>query len=206
MTEMLVWGICFGVGALLLLTAQPIGAPRPTFADRLRSLRPEAESHPRKSGERVFRTTFFEERMRPLLEAVGTAVADLFSRFGISGVRLESKLSAAGEDGGIPLFMGQKLASFLIGFILFPLGASVGFAPPTPVLLWMAAGAAGFFLPDLMLSARLRARRAALMDGLAQGAEYLSLAVSSGLGLEQAIDEVARAGTGPFFNDLRRAH
>jgi tight adherence protein C len=87
--------------------------------------------------------------------------------------------------------------------MLIPLAASLRLAPHLPMVVWLAAAVAGFFLPDLLLAGTLRRRRVALLEGLAQATELLSLGVSSGLALEQAVEEMAQGGSGPLFEELR---
>lgn len=205
MSALVVWGLCFGAGALLLLTAQSVGAPRASLAQRLNALRPDIEAESATEKTPVFRTRIFEEVLRPLLEEVGAFVASAVRRIGIGGPSLEAKLDAAGDPGGLALFMGQKVAGALIGFVLLPAAASLGVAPRLPMLVWLVFAVAGFTLPDAVLAKRLKSRRFILTEGIAQATEFLSLGVSSGLGMEQAIDEMAQGGTGLFFDELRRS-
>ena len=69
MTGVLVFGALFGAGMLLVLTAQPVGAPRPSLARRLVALAPEPGPDRVRGGEQVFRTRLFEESLRPALRA-----------------------------------------------------------------------------------------------------------------------------------------
>lgn len=69
MTEIIVLGSLFGAGAILLLTAQPIGASRPSLARQLAALSPEPESERPEATRPVFHTRLFEESLRPLLES-----------------------------------------------------------------------------------------------------------------------------------------
>jgi tight adherence protein C len=205
MTAMVIWAICFGVGAILLLSAQHLGAPRPTLAERLRSLQPDLDYSEAPHRVPIFRTRLFEKLFRPGLEKVGRSIGRLLGRLGADSARLTRRLEEAGDAGGVALFLGQKLASGLIGLGLLPVGASLGAVPPTPYWVWLVLAATGFFLPDLLLDQRVRQRRLVLREGLAQVAELLALGVSAGLGLEQALDEVTRSGQGSFFDELRLA-
>lgn len=205
MDALILWGLCFGAGAILLLTSQPFGAPKQSLADRLTALRSGSETKRDEDGRvKVFKTRIFEEVVRPVVEEVGTAVASNAARVGIGGRSLEKKLQAAGDQGGLPLFIGQKVVSGTIGFLILPLAASLRLAPHFPMWIWLSAAVVGFFLPDLLLEATLRRRRMTLLDGLAQATELLCLGVSSGLGLEQAVEEMAQGGSGAFFMELRR--
>jgi tight adherence protein C len=203
-TEVLVFGALFGAGMLLVLTAQPLGAPRPSLARRLAALAPEAGPDRMPTGEQVFRTRLFEQSLRPVLERTGEAIAGVLGRLGLDLQATEERLRAAGDCGGLALFEGQKLAGALIGFSFLPVAESFGLAPITPVWLWLAAAAGGFLLPEAMLKRRAEGRRQRMREDLVHFAELVSLAVSAGLGVEGAVDQAASSGEGPLFDELRR--
>jgi tight adherence protein C len=202
-TEILVYGSVFGAGLLMVLAAQPFGAPRASLARRLAALRPESvpERGPRR--DRVFRTRLFEEVLRPGLERAGDAMARLLGRLGLDLRTTEGRLRVAGDQGGLALFLGNKLAGGLIGFAFLPVAESLGLAPVTPTWLWMVAGAGGFLLPDAMLKSRAEIRRRRMREDLVHLAELLSLSVSSGVGIEGAVERATAAGKGPLFTELR---
>jgi len=204
MTEVLVYGGLLGAGALLLLTAQPVGAPRPSLRRRLDALRPETTLESPRLRERVSRSRLFEDALRPTLESVGERAARFLGRLGMDLRATEERLRAVGDRGGLPLFLGQKLAGGLIGLAFLPVAASFGIAPPTPVWVWIAASAGGFSLPDAMLKSRAKARRRRMRENLVHFAELLALAVSAGLGMEGALEQAASAGQGPLFDEVRR--
>lgn len=204
MTEVVVYGSLFGAGVLMVLTAQAHGAPRPSMARRLAGLRPEAVLETPRPRERVFRTRLFEETLRGPLERVGEGAGRLIERLGLDLGATEGRLRAAGDRGGLPLFVGQKLAAALIGFTFLPVAASFGVAGSTSVWLWVAAAASGFLLPDAMLKSRAKARRRRMREDLVHLAELLALSVSAGLGIEGALERVTSAGEGPLFEELRR--
>ena len=203
MTEVLVLASLFGAGAILLLTAQPVGASRPSLARRLAALSPEPTHERTRAAEPVFHTRLFEESLRPLLERAGAAVFRLLGRLGLDLRATDERLRAAGDRGGLALFEGQKLAGAVVGFSFLPAAESFGLAPVTPVWLWLVAAAAGFFLPDAMLKRRAETRRRRMREDLVHFAELVSLAVSAGLGVEGALDQAAFSGEGPLFEELR---
>ncbi len=203
MIQVLVFGGLFGAGALLLLTAQPLGASQPSLARRLAGLAPEGALDWARPREQVFRTRLFEESLRPILERTGEVVARILGRLGLDLGVTEERLRAAGDRGGLALFAGQKLAGALIGFSFLPAAESLGLAPVTPVWVWLGA-AAGFLLPDLILKRRAEGRLRRMREDLVHVAELAALAVSAGLGVEGALDQAAAAGEGPLFDELRR--
>lgn len=204
MTAAILFGALFGVGAIVVLTAQPHGAPQASFADRIARLRPDAPREKAKPKERVFRTAVFEEVFRPGIERAGELVAAMFARVGLDVRATEERLRVTGDRGGLAMFLGQKLASGLVGFAFLPSAASVGAAPATPVGFWLLGGAAGFVMPDLVLRSRAAEARRRLRDELVRFGEMLALAVSAGLGLEGALEQVSRGGSGRLFVEIRR--
>lgn len=203
MTQVLVLASLFGAGAILLLTAQPVGASRQSLARRLAALSPEPTHERTRVAEPVFHTRLFEESLRPLLERAGAGVFRLLGRLGLDLRATDERLRAAGDRGGLALFEGQKLAGALVGFSFLPAAESFGLAPITPVWLWLVAAAGGFLLPDAMLKRRAETRRRRMREDLVHFAELVSLAVSAGLGVEGALDQAACSGKGPLFEELR---
>jgi hypothetical protein len=137
MTEVLVLASLFGAGAIMLLTAQPVGASRPSLARRLAALSPEPTPERALTAEPVFHTRLFEESLRPLLERAGAAVFRLLGRLGLDLRATDDRLRAAGDRGGLALFEGQKLAGALVGFSFLPAAESFGLAPVTPRWVWV---------------------------------------------------------------------
>ncbi|MGH8704220.1 MAG: type II secretion system F family protein [Burkholderiales bacterium] len=200
----LVFGALFGLGALSVLTAQPHGAPHPTLAVRLAALRPKAEPEVTKPKARVFRTEVFEQILRPHIEHVGEALARVLGRFGLDVRATEERLRMSGDQGGLALFFGQKLASGLIGFAFLPAAGALGIAPQTPQVVWLGMAAFGFLLPDLVLRSRAQAARRRLREELVRLTEMLTLAVSAGLGLEGALEQAVTSVDGRLFAEVRR--
>jgi tight adherence protein C len=186
------------------LTAQPIGAPRPSLRRRLAALRLESAPERPRQSERVSRISPLEESLRPVLERAGNGAARFLGRFGLDLRETEERLRAVGDRGGLPLFLGQKLAGALVGFAFLPVAASFGIAPATPVWSWIAAAMGGFALPDAILKAKAEARRRRMREDLVHLAELLSLAVSAGLGVEGALEQATAGAEGPLFDQLRR--
>lgn len=204
MTSAILFGALFGAGGLLLLTAQQHGAPTPSFAQRLAALQPGSSPQPIRPRERAFRTEIFEQILRPHIEHVGELIGRVLSRLGLDLRATEERLRITGDRGGLALFLGQKLASGLIGFSFLPSATSVGAAPATPVFFWLAAGGAAFVMPDVVLRSRALARRRQLRDELVRFTELLTLAVSAGLGLEGALEQVAGSAEGRLFVEVKR--
>ena len=131
--RVLFWPVLFGLGAYLLLTAQPIGRPKPDLAERLQQLdvdeRIRAELG-RRDVRPIFASRLLEGMLRPVLDDVGRLVRAVLGRFGLAGgEELERKLRVA-RPGVEPVqFFGEKVVAGLIGFGLFPLMNGFGVHP-----------------------------------------------------------------------------
>lgn len=200
----LLWVTVAATGLLILLSAQPVGRPRPSIAKRLQALRPHASVSDAQA--QVFGLKGLDPVLVPALRALGGAFLRAVIPVGLDPSATERRLRAAGEPYGPAVFWGQKLAGLLVGLALPPILSAAGIGPPSgwPLWIWGAGAALGFAGPDIGLNARIRVRRRELLAGLAAAARLLSLAVSAGYGLEQAIAEVASSGRGPFFDELAR--
>src|SRR5439155_13158052 len=94
--QVLLWPLLFGLGAYLLLTAQPIGRPKPDLAERLRRL--DVDERIKMELERrdvrpIFASRVLESMLRPLLEDLGRVLRVALGSLGLAGGEaLERKL------------------------------------------------------------------------------------------------------------------
>jgi tight adherence protein C len=209
--RVLLWPVLWGLGAYLLLTAQPLGRPKPDLAERLRKL--DVDERVRTELERREERAFYVSRrlerlLRPVVDDAGRLVRAVLGRFGlVGGAELERRLAAA-RPGVEPVqFYGEKAVVALVGLGLCPLLAALGVEPfgSWPVWLWALLAALGFAAPDAELERRLAARRARAVMELPILLDMLAIAVSAGQALEQALTLVARQGHGTVARELRHA-
>ena len=208
--RLLIWPLLFGLGAYLLLTAQPIGRPKPDLAERLRRLdvdeRVRAELG-RREKRPIFATRWLEGVLRPILDDLGRLLRSVLGRFGLGGgAELERKLRVA-RPGVEPIqFFGEKLASGLVGWAIFPLMNALGIHPfgTWPVWTWLAGFAMGFLAPDWQIEQRLARRRTRCVMELPTILDMLTIATSAGLALEQALGQVARQSAGTVAQELQQ--
>ena len=209
--RVLVWPLLFGLGAYLLLTAQPIGRPKPDLAERLRRL--DVDERIKMELERrdvrpIFASRLLESMLRPLLEDLGRVLRAALGRLGLAGGDdLERKLQQVRPDVEPIQFLGEKAISGLVGLGAFPLMNTLGIHPfgVWPVWLWLVGFAAGFLLPDVDLDRRVAARRTRAVMELPVLLDMLTIATSAGLALEQALVLVARHGQGAVAQELGHA-
>lgn len=93
---------------------------------------------------------------------------------------------------GLGLIVGALLVLLLLGFDLKAL------------LIALAAGAAGFFLPDLLVYNAGLKRQNEMRKGLADALDMLTVCVEAGQGFDAAILQVARTVTGPIAGEFAR--
>ena len=209
--RLLLWPLLFGLGAYLLLTTQPVGRPKPNLAERLRRLdvdeRIRAEMA-RQDVRPIFTSRLLEGMLRPVLDDAGRLLRSLLGRFGLAGGQeLERRLQIMRPGVEPAQFFGEKLASGLVGFSVFPLMTALGIHPfgIWPVWIWLVGFIAGFLAPDWDLDRRMAARRTLMVMELPILLDMLAIATSAGLALEQALGQVARQSQGEVAHELKRA-
>ena len=117
--------------------------------------------------------------------------------------RLVRLLDMAGNPGTwtAERIMGAKGGGLLVGGVLGLVFGGLGFRG---VLIALAAGAAGFFLPDLLIYNVALKRQDELRRGLADALDMLTVCVEAGQGFDAALLQVARATTGPISGEFAR--
>lgn len=209
--RVLLWSTLFGLGLYLVLTAQPIGRPKPDLAARLRRLDVDLRIRDelgRREQTPLFRSRLLEGMLRPVVDDAGRLLRAVLGRFGLGGgAELERKLAVARPGVGPVQFFGEKLVTGLLGLGLPPTLGVLGVEPfgPWPAWTWAAAFLVGFLAPDWQLDARVAARRTACLMELPTVLDLLVVATSAGLAIEQALVVVARQGSGTVAEELRLA-
>ena len=205
------WPALLGLSLYLLVTAQPIGRPKPSLAERLRRLDPDERLRDelgRRAARPYFASRLLEGMLRPFAEDCGALLRALLGRFGLGGgAELERALRLV-RPGVEPVhFFGEKAVLAFLGLAFFPAANALGLAPlgPWPLWAWLGLGALGFVLPDRDLARRLAARRTRALAELGPLVDLLSIAVAAGLGLEQALLEAAGRARGLLGEELLRA-
>src|SRR5436305_14834110 len=95
--HVLVWPVLFGLGAYLLLTAQPIGRPKPDLAERL--LRLDVDERIRMEIARrevrpIFASRLLVGILRPVLDVVDRMLRRYLARFGLGIVQYPDRQPA----------------------------------------------------------------------------------------------------------------
>ncbi len=137
----------------------------------------------------------------PLLERT-RAIGHRLTPTGASA-RLARRLDIAGNP---PVWTFEKVmgAKGLLGLVGGALGLLVGGAGVGGVLAAVAAAAALFHLPDLLVYNAGTKRQDALGKGLADALDMLTVCVEAGQGFDAALLQVARSVTGPVAGEFAR--
>ena len=209
----LLWPLLFGLGVYLLLTAQPVGRPKPDLRERLRRLDVDErvrDEIQRRDVRPFFTSRLLEAILRPVLDDTGRLLQSVLARFGLAGSAgvesLQGKLRLVRPAVEPTQFFGEKVAVGLVGLGAFPVMTLLNVRPFGPWPFWCGAVGfvAGFLAPDWNLERQLAARRTAVIMATPAILDMLTIAVSAGLALEQAIDLVARQSSGTLAQELRQ--
>jgi tight adherence protein C len=199
-----------GLGLFLIVTGQEWWErPRPDLWLQLRRLSVEGryalERGASQGSTPVYRASVLEWLLRPVADDLGRLLSRVAAHLGIGGIAWERKLERAGYPMPLAQFLGQKVIAGLALFAVFPLANLLDFtvAGPWPVEVWLGGFAVGFLLPDWLVEGRLRARRDQLRRELPIVLDLLSIAISAGMGLEQALQTVANQGEGVLLDQLK---
>lgn len=208
--RVIVLPLLLGLGMYLVLSAQPLGRPRPDLGERLRRLdvdeRMRLAELGRRAGPPLFTSRLLENMLRPIVEDVGRALRGVLLRLGLAGGHeLELRLRVCRPGVEVVQFMGEKVAAGLIVAVTFPLMSLLHITPfgPWPVWIWLVGFGVGFLLPDWDLERRITRRRGLVLMELPTVLDMLTLATSAGMALEQALEEVARQSEGVVAHELR---
>jgi tight adherence protein C len=199
--------LLLGLGLYLVLTAQPVGRPKPDLGERLRRLDVDERIRLAELGRRARRPLFasrlLESMLRPIVEDAGRLLRGVLLRLGLAGGReLDGRLRVLRPGVEVVQFLGEKVAAGLIVAVTFPLMNLLHIEPlgAWPVWLWLVGFGIGFVLPDWDLDRRARLRRGLELPTIL---DMLTLATSAGMALEQALEEVARHSEGVVAQELR---
>ncbi|MGK2939081.1 MAG: type II secretion system F family protein [Solirubrobacteraceae bacterium] len=145
------------------------------------------------------------DRRGPLLHLVATIGRQAAVRGGATGPGLAARLAAAGTPLGLT---PADLAALKAGTALVGLGLVAVWSQVLPGRLGVAATAlapaAGFWLPDLLLSRRAVSRRRVLEREVADVLDLLRVAVGAGQSPDRALRDVAGYRGGMLGDELGR--
>jgi tight adherence protein C len=206
----LLWSALLALSVYALVTAQPLGKPRPDLGERLRRLDVDARIRmdlARRESRPIFASRVLEGILRPVIDDVGRLLRALLARFGLDGgAGLERKLRLARPGVEPAQFTGEKVVAGVVVMAVVPFMNAAGVQPfgAWPAWAWLVGFAVGYLLPDAELERRVAAQRTACLMELPTVLDMLTIATSAGLALEQAVARVAEQGSGAVARELRR--
>jgi tight adherence protein C len=118
---------------------------------------------------------------------------------------LQHRLDVAGNPASWTgdRILALKGLGLLAGVVL---GSLYGIHSPARLILAVAVvGAAGFFLPDVLLYNAGIKRQARILTAMPDALDMLTVCVEAGLGFDSALAQVARNTTGPLAEEFARA-
>lgn len=185
-------GLLVLVVTLALTSTQPSGVARSLAV--LEQLRREGQvaRHELPAKDRLLLPTLERfQRLGTALSPSGTAAT------------LQRRLDFAGNPGSwtVERLLGAKGLLLLVGALL---GGLVGGLGLLGLVLAVAAGALGFFLPDLLVYNVGLHRQDAIRRSLSNALDMLTVSVEAGLGFDAALMQVAQATYGPLAGEFAR--
>ncbi len=199
-------GIVLGLGLWTLLALLPrIGAGR--LADRVAPyvLDVSADARELRSRRTGEPGSLIAELVTPLLARFGRGVAALLG----GDATVTRRLRQAGSSLTVSAFRSRQLVwaagGAAVGVLAtLLLARSAALSPVVVVALVAVAAASGLLLPEQLLARRARSRMRRVADELPTVLEFLSLALSAGETVRDALRRVARVGSGDLARELGR--
>jgi tight adherence protein C len=148
---------------------------------------------------------FGERVLSPVIESFGKIGAALLPNAFLR--RTERKLILAGQPMKSQTFYTVMLlagAMFAGLYLALVFSASDGAPSALALLPAVLLGAMGMYLATFWLSARARGRQLAMLRGLPDSMDLLTVCVEAGLGLDAAFHRVAEKQRGPLVDEIRQ--
>ncbi len=148
-----------------------------------------------------------DRTLRPLMRRLSGIGTRLTSRDRVG--RTEGRLAEAGYPYGLRTidFMGLKVVTALVtsglAFLLF--GVAMGSGASSGLIIAVIGLVVGFFVPDYWLIRRIRGRQKAILLGIPDTLDLLTISVKAGLGFDAALGKVVEKTQGPLSDEFRRA-
>jgi len=150
---------------------------------------------------------FFDRTLRPLAKRLSGTVGR-FTSASFSD-RTEKRLAMAGNPGDIKTsdWLGIKAVAAIVFaivfFLLFELLLNAG--PVMAILLSVAGLMVGYIAPEFWLGRRVKARQKAILLGIPDALDLLTISVRAGLAFDAALGKVIEKLKGPLTDEFRRA-
>ncbi|MDG4790186.1 type II secretion system F family protein [Micromonospora sp. WMMD1102] len=114
-------------------------------------------------------------------------------------------------DKPVDLHLAEQATATVLGLLLPPVAAGllalggVGSGLAVPAAASLLLGVVGFLAPELSVRSDVAKHRAAFRDALSSFLDLVVISLASGAGVDQALDDAAKVGSGPAYTELRYA-
>ena len=149
---------------------------------------------------------FFDRTIKPLAGRLSGAVARITSSS--FSERTEKRLAMAGNPGDMKVadWLGIKAIVAGVGAgVLFILFGVLGGQIIQGLLLGLVGAGIGYIGPEFWLGRRVKARQKAILIGIPDALDLLTISVRAGLGFDAALGKVVEKLKGPLVDEFRRA-
>jgi tight adherence protein C len=149
---------------------------------------------------------FFDRTIKPLAARLSGAVSRITSSS--FSERTEKRLAMAGNPGDMKVadWLGIKAIGAGVGFgVLFIVLGVLGGQIVQGLLLGLVGAGIGYIGPEFWLGRRVRARQKAILIGIPDALDLLTISVRAGLGFDAALGKVVEKLKGPLVDEFRRA-
>jgi tight adherence protein C len=175
-----------------------------TYPARLkeRSIRRAAEYGRVRIPEKADELLRFRERVLiPAAERLAAIPLKLNPRLSVDAI--SARLLAAGLSQRVTTrtFLAVKGGS-TVGGAFFGLFIAAVASPFSGLVFIPLFAAAGFIVPEMLLSSRIRSRREAVRGDLPDALDLLAVSVEAGLGFDGAITKLTEHMTGPLVDEF----
>lgn len=139
----------------------------------------------------------------------GRPAVRLLRRIGLP--RQSTRRDLATLDKPVDVHLAEQATAALFGLLLPPAAAAVldtagvHFGVGITVAASLILGVAGFLAPELSVHSDAVKYRTEFLDALSAFLDLVSIGLASGSGIDQALDDAAKVGTGAAFTELRYA-
>ncbi|WP_433530272.1 type II secretion system F family protein [Micromonospora sp. CA-263727] len=114
-------------------------------------------------------------------------------------------------DKPIDVHLAEQATAMVFGLLLPPVAAGllalggVGAGLAVPAAASLLLGVVGFLAPELSARSDAAKHRTAFRDALSSFLDLVVISLASGAGVDQALDDAAKVGSGPAYTELRYA-
>jgi Flp pilus assembly protein TadB len=200
MTGALIVGLLVGLALVALLSALvPARTPVAVVLDRLHRVPPA--SAPRRIPDGAGPLTRAMHQLTRSVEESGTAEALTRS------IRTDLRVVGMNPGEYVVRRLAWAVGAALIVMVMAVLASTAGVGVPSYMATAgaLAFGFLGWFVPAVTVRSGARARREDFTYALSAFVDLLTVALSGGLGVDEALERCAAVGQGWAFGELRRS-